>query len=71
MEDYMPMSDFEKEQNIKEIWSFLDVEESKCCFCETEIGALIRLHQGWCCVKCFKQEILKLNGGDGAHSSQP
>lgn len=26
----------------------------KCCFCGTFYGALVQLHQGWCCLKCFK-----------------
>ena len=69
MENHMPMSDFEKEQNINELMEFVHRGDDKCCFCGTEIGALIHLHQGWCCVTCFKKEILKLNGGDGAHSS--
>jgi len=59
MEDNIPMSDYEKEKNILDIWTFLDVEESKCCFCKTKMGALIRLRQGWCCVKCFKEIVLK------------
>ncbi len=29
-----------------------------CCFCGTVWGALIQLHQGWCCVQCFKTVIL-------------
>lgn len=29
----------------------------KCCFCGTIMGALVRLHQGWCCIKCFKKLI--------------
>lgn len=70
MEEHILMSDFEKEQNIKEIWDFLDVEESMCCFCKTKMGALIRLRQGWCCKKCFKKVILEIDGGDGANSSQ-
>lgn len=30
-----------------------------CCFCDKKMGALIRLYQGWCCAKCFKEVILK------------
>jgi len=34
-------------------------DKGKCCFCGEIYGALIRLHQGWCCVKCFKEIILR------------
>ena len=50
----------ECEQRIHEI-------ESECCFCKTKMGALIRLHQGWCCAKCFKEIVLKPE----VDSSQP
>jgi hypothetical protein len=32
--------------------------EERCCFCQTDRGALIQLYQGWCCVNCFKKYIL-------------
>ena len=32
--------------------------EDKCCFCGTIKGALVRLHQGWCCIPCF-EDLLK------------
>jgi len=35
------------------------MSEDKCCFCGTIKGALIRLHQGWCCVECFKKIVLQ------------
>jgi len=34
-------------------------KDAKCCFCGTIRGALIRLYQGWCCVRCFKKIILE------------
>jgi len=34
-------------------------KEPKCCFCGTVMGALIRLYQGWCCVRCFREIILE------------
>jgi len=34
-------------------------QEDCCCFCETNIGALIKLHQGWCCPICFEKYIIK------------
>lgn len=52
---FEPVSDYMKDKSIDAIWDFLDIEKSKCCFCDTETGVLIRLHQGWCCVKCFKE----------------
>lgn len=61
MEDYIPKSDIEIEDSITELYTFLDklynfldIEEAKCCFCGSIQGALIRLHQGWCCMSCFK-----------------
>jgi len=27
----------------------------RCCFCDTIKGALIKLYQGWCCIRCFKR----------------
>ncbi len=39
-------------------------EPDKCCFCGTIWGALIQLHQGWCCADCFKKYILYLNEKD-------
>lgn len=32
------------------------------CFSGTKKGALIRLHQGWCCSDCFKKCILGISG---------
>ncbi len=31
----------------------------KCCFCGTITGALVKLHQGWCCVPCMKELMIK------------
>ena len=65
MEGIINMYNYEIEKSIKYIWNFLDVEESKCCFCKTEIGALIRLNQGWCCISCFKDILQGWEGKNG------
>jgi len=28
-------------------------QNDKCCFCGTIMGALVWLHQGYCCIPCF------------------
>lgn len=54
----MSMSPDEVKEAVEELLEFVHRGDDKCCFCGTEMGALIHLHQGWCCVKCFKKEVL-------------
>lgn len=66
MEDMIQKSDYERDEQIKEIakkvdslWLYGHHKKAECCFCNSMKGALIKLYQGWCCVPCFKKIILK------------
>jgi hypothetical protein len=39
----------------------------QCVYCDTVMGSLIQLTNGWCCARCFKKIILQLQqpSGDG------
>lgn len=44
--------------------------DEKCIYCDTVMGSLIKLTNGWCCAKCFKKIILQLPSGDGKGGSE-
>jgi len=64
MEDYIHKSDYERDEEIKVLFDRvedLDGKElgAKCVYCESIIGSLVHLTNGWCCLKCFKELLNK------------
>lgn len=53
-EEYESGSPEDKDERLQGI-RHLNEPEDKCCFCGTQLGALVKLHQGWGCIDCFQK----------------